>query len=127
MIGLTPTQRRLLDFIQRYQAENGIAPTFAEMQLAAGQSSKSGVFRLLISLEERGYIRRLHGRARAIELLNPGQAGAAEVVRLLRALSRDELREILAQTVGLLAHFDGVPETALMLHRLGDKLPRKAA
>jgi len=67
---LTRKQKALLDFITRYVAENdGIGPTFDEMKAAVGLANKSGIHRLLSALEERGLIRRLHHRQRAIEVL----------------------------------------------------------
>ena len=70
MIGTTHRQAELLAFIDRYQRENdGVAPSFEEMKFAVGLRAKSGVHRLLKALEERGLIRRLSYRARAIEIL----------------------------------------------------------
>jgi SOS-response transcriptional repressor LexA len=69
MIGLTRKQAELLAFIQSYMESHPYAPTFEEMKAACGLASKSGVHRLLTSLEERGYIRRLRDRARALEVV----------------------------------------------------------
>ena len=69
MIGLTPNQKRLLDFIVKFQSLAGISPNFDEMADAMNLSSKSGIHRILVQLEEKKYIRRLYGRARAIEIL----------------------------------------------------------
>lgn len=66
---LTAKQRELLLLIETRMQENGIAPSFDEMKEALGLRSKSGVHRLISSLEERGYIRRLPHRARALEVL----------------------------------------------------------
>lgn len=68
MIGLTPRQRDLLDFIAA-EAREGRCPSHVEMMHRLGLASTSGVNRLLNGLEERGYIRRLPCRARAIEVL----------------------------------------------------------
>jgi len=65
MIGLTPRMRELLVYIQTRE----LCPSFEEMRKALGLGSRSGVFRLLEALEERGFIRRLRNRARAIEVL----------------------------------------------------------
>lgn len=84
-VSLTPQQAVLLDFIQRYQADhNGVSPVFVEMQAALGHASKSGVHRLLEGLEERGAIRRLKQRARAIEIVD-------DRARLIRQFSVAEL------------------------------------
>lgn len=69
MIGLTPKQRALYDFIAARIAESGVAPTYEEMRLAIANASKSHVGQLLDKIEERGYIRRLPNRARAIEIV----------------------------------------------------------
>lgn len=64
---MTRKMRELYEFIRDYTAENeGVAPSFDEMREFAGLASKSGVYRLIEALEERGHIRRLHNRARAI-------------------------------------------------------------
>ena len=68
-MGLTARQRALLDVISERVAEHGVAPSYDEMKAALGLASKNGVYRLVIGLEERGYIRRLPNKARAIEVL----------------------------------------------------------
>ncbi len=68
---LTPKQHELLRFIQQRLEATGIAPSFEEMKDALGLRSKSGIHRLITALEERGFIRRLPNRARAVELLRP--------------------------------------------------------
>lgn len=66
---LTQRQLQLLKFIHRYQDEHGVPPSFDEMREALSLRSKSGIHRLISGLEERGYIKRLAYRARALELL----------------------------------------------------------
>jgi repressor LexA len=66
---LTKKQRELLQFIQERLAETGISPSFDEMKEALGLKSKSGVHRLITGLEERGFIRRLPHRARALDIV----------------------------------------------------------
>ena len=58
-------------------AEHDVPPSFDEMRDALGLASKSGIHRLVSGLEERGYIRRLANRARAIEIIRPAAAGQA--------------------------------------------------
>lgn len=66
---LTRKQKELLALIRdRLQAE-GVPPSFEEMKLALGLKSKSGIHRLITGLEERGFLRRLPHRARALEIL----------------------------------------------------------
>lgn len=66
---LTPKQHKLLTFIDDFIKMNGHAPSFEEMKKAVGLKSKSGIHVLINSLEERGYIRKLPHRARALEVL----------------------------------------------------------
>lgn len=69
---LTAKQHELIRFIQTRLEETGISPSFEEMKAALDLKSKSGVHRLISALEERGFIRRLPNRARALEVLkNP--------------------------------------------------------
>jgi repressor LexA len=66
---LTAKQRELLLFINQRIVENGVPPSFDEMKEALDLASKSGIHRLITALEERGFIRRLPHRARALEVL----------------------------------------------------------
>ena len=73
---LTAKQRELLIFIDGRLKQNGISPSFDEMREALDLKSKSGVHRLISALEERGFIRRLPNRARALEVLKVPEANA---------------------------------------------------
>lgn len=66
---LTKKQLDLLDFINKRMARDGVPPSFDEMKDALDLRSKSGIHRLITALEERGFIRRLAHRARAIEIV----------------------------------------------------------
>lgn len=66
---LTRKQLELLDFIQKRVARDGVPPSFDEMKDALDLRSKSGIHRLITALEERGFIRRLAHRARAIDIV----------------------------------------------------------
>lgn len=66
---LTKKQRELLLFIHQKIKETGVSPSFDEMKGALDLASKSGIHRLITALEERGFLRRLPHRARAIEVL----------------------------------------------------------
>lgn len=66
---LTRKQQELLFFINERLNEGGVSPSFDEMKDALGLKSKSGIHRLITGLEERGFIRRLPHRARALEVL----------------------------------------------------------
>jgi repressor LexA len=66
---LTRKQQELLLFIHERLKESGVPPSFDEMKEALDLASKSGIHRLIIALEERGFIRRLPNRARALEVI----------------------------------------------------------
>ena len=66
---LTKKQLDLLDFIHTRLQKDGVPPSFDEMKVALDLRSKSGIHRLITALEERGFIRRLAHRARAIEII----------------------------------------------------------
>lgn len=70
MSAVTLRQRELLDFILEYHAANNASPSFEEMQEACELKSKSGIHRMIVALEERGFIRRIPNRARAIEVVD---------------------------------------------------------
>ena len=66
---MTSKQQELLSFIHQRLEEGGVSPSFEEMKDALDLRSKSGIHRLISALEERGFIRRLPNRARALEVL----------------------------------------------------------
>ena len=75
---LTRKQHELLLYIHKHLGDTGVSPSFEEMKDALELKSKSGVHRLISALEERGFIRRLANRARALEVVKmPDGAGAA--------------------------------------------------
>ncbi|MDP4031681.1 MAG: transcriptional repressor LexA [Pseudorhodobacter sp.] len=71
---LTRKQLELLDFIKTRTDRDGVPPSFDEMKDALSLRSKSGIHRLITALEERGFIRRLAHRARAIEIIKLPEA-----------------------------------------------------
>lgn len=108
-MGLTSRQRRLFNAIDAAIAAHGVAPTYKEMCTAVGVTSRSSVFRLINSLEERGYIRRMPNRARAIELVPQGdaielrpevRAAALEYARRTHTTLSVVLREAIEAYVG---------------------------
>ncbi|MCP4823289.1 MAG: repressor LexA, partial [Shimia sp.] len=75
---LTKKQLDLLEFIHTRLQKDGVPPSFDEMKDALDLRSKSGIHRLITALEERGFIRRLAHRARAIEIVKlPESMGGA--------------------------------------------------
>lgn len=86
MIGLTKMQAECLAIISRHCDAGEPCPSFEELKVELGLKSKSGIYRLLSSLEEKGRIRRLHGRARAIEVVSEDQNALRLIpTKLLRA------------------------------------------
>lgn len=75
---LTKKQHELLVFINQRLAATGVAPSFDEMKDALNLRSKSGIHRLISGLEERGFIRRLPHRARALEVTKLPEESAAQ-------------------------------------------------
>lgn len=78
---LTKKQRELLLFINQRLAATGVSPSFDEMKDALNLRSKSGIHRLVSGLEERGFIRRLPHRARALEVVRLPEESAAPAER----------------------------------------------
>ena len=65
---LTKKQKELFVYLRDYISSNDISPSFEEMKNAVNLKSKSGIHRLITSLEQRGYIKRLKHKARAMEI-----------------------------------------------------------
>lgn len=78
---LTSKQKELLLFIHQRIKETGVSPSFDEMKEALDLASKSGIHRLITALEERGFIRRLAHRARALEVLKLPDSAAPQSAR----------------------------------------------
>lgn len=99
MIGLTRHQAHLLSFIESHAASTDVCPTFQQMLDAMDITSRSSLTRTLKGLEERGAIRRLKNRARAIEVLQRAEPHhtAAELKEGLAAYSTMELRRELVR------------------------------
>ncbi len=71
---LTKKQKELLTYIQNFQNKNGVTPSYEEMKVALTLKSKSGIHRLILALEERGFVKRLAHKARALEIIKDGIA-----------------------------------------------------
>ena len=69
---LTKKQKQLLNFISTFQSRNGVTPSYEEMKDALALKSKSGIHRLILALEERGFVKRLAHKARALEIIKDG-------------------------------------------------------
>ena len=84
---LTAKQHELLFFIDERLRESGISPSFDEMREALDLRSKSGVHRLISALEERGFLRRLANRARALEVIKLPETRPASTVTPIRSVA----------------------------------------
>ena len=80
---LTRKQLELLQLIDATMKRDGVPPSFDEMKDALNLRSKSGIHRLITALEERGFIRRLAHRARAIEVVRMPEAAEGRVARVI--------------------------------------------
>ncbi len=90
---LTAKQHELLMFIHQRLEAGGISPSFEEMKDALDLKSKSGVHRLIGALEERGFIRRLANRARALEVVKMPEGGTTRdtnIVKLTPAIASNK-------------------------------------
>ena len=67
---LTKKQKNLLMFINKKLRSSGVSPSYEEMKSSLNLKSKSGIHRLISALEERGFIKRLAHKARALEVVN---------------------------------------------------------
>ncbi len=81
---LTRKQHELLTFIDSHLRQTGFSPSFEEMKEALQLRSKSGIHRLISALEERGFLKRHHHRARALEVVRPPQGLTQQRPRLMR-------------------------------------------
>ncbi|MDO6964040.1 transcriptional repressor LexA [Rhizobium alvei] len=84
---LTRKQQELLLFIHERMKESGVPPSFDEMKDALDLASKSGIHRLITALEERGFIRRLPNRARALEVIKLPEAYSPSIKPQVRGFS----------------------------------------
>ncbi|MDD2325545.1 MAG: transcriptional repressor LexA [Alphaproteobacteria bacterium] len=95
---LTRKQKDLLYLIRDRLVAEGVPPSFDEMKTALGLRSKSGIHRLITGLEERGFVRRLPHRARALEVLRLPDDAPDQAVPTLKTKVRDTVRKV-ADTV----------------------------
>jgi repressor LexA len=125
---LTRKQHELLTFIQNRLDQSGISPSFEEMKDALDLKSKSGVHRLISALEERGFIRRLANRARALEVIRePDTASPRSAPRAPAAAPRKPAPEPANDVIEIPLHgriAAGAPIEAL---EVGTMLPVPAA
>jgi repressor LexA len=106
---LTAKQHELIRFIQQRLEETGISPSFEEMKEALDLKSKSGVHRLISALEERGFLRRLPNRARALEVVRQPEdvtpsRGSGKVVSLTPPAPRASVPDAANDVIELPLH-----------------------
>jgi repressor LexA len=134
---LTSKQKELLVFIHTRLQEQGVPPSFDEMKAALNLQSKSGVHRLIIALEERGFIRRLPHRARALEVIKLPEAienpapkrgfspnvieGSKKPPQLTPAPTYNEAQSMSVPIMGRIAA--GVPISAIQHHQQDIAVP----
>ena len=88
---LTKKQKELFEYLENYIEENGIAPSFEEMKNAVKLKSKSGIHRLIMSLEQRGFIKRLKHRARAMEIIKSFNNNFKQTVGINREFNNNSI------------------------------------
>ena len=88
---LTKKQKELFEYLENYIEETGIAPSFEEMKNAVKLKSKSGIHRLIMSLEQRGFIKRLKHRARAMEITKSFNNNFKQTVGINRELNNNSI------------------------------------
>ena len=110
---LTAKQRELLQFITVRLEDSGISPSFEEMKEALDLKSKSGVHRLISALEERGFIRRLPNRARALEVIRQAEDSVAAPRAQKAAIASDNVVPLRSPTPARAAPANDVVELPL--------------
>lgn len=105
-LGLTPRMAQLADFIAVYQAKNGYAPTYDEMMTGLGLKSKSGISRLVASLEKRGAVTRAPASARSVSIAK-GESLEVAFTHIRWAMAyqrgpyRQSVRDVLESVLGM--------------------------
>ena len=107
---LTRKQFELFMFIHERLKESGVPPSFDEMKDALDLRSKSGIHRLITALEERGFIRRLAHRARALEIVKLPDSMAASLATTRRNFSPSVIEGSLGKVRPLPQGMTGAPE-----------------
>ena len=81
---LTVKQSKLFNYLSETLKETKVSPSYEEMKIALGLNSKSGIHRLINALEERGFIKRLHNKARAIQIIkNQDEENGSKTIKLV--------------------------------------------
>ena len=120
---LTRKQLELLLFINERLKEEGVPPSFEEMKTALDLQSKSGVHRLIVALEERGFLKRMPNRARALEVIKLPESHTPSLVK--KGFTTNVIEGSLGKVKPMLAANDGIPRaTAIpMMGRIAAGVP----
>ena len=110
---LTRKQLELLLFINERLKEEGVPPSFEEMKDALNLQSKSGVHRLIVALEERGFIKRMPNRARALEVIKLPESHSPSLVRKT-GFTPNVIQGNLGKVKPMAAFNDGSPRMAIV-------------
>ncbi|MGA9444172.1 MAG: transcriptional repressor LexA [Methyloceanibacter sp.] len=123
---LTPKQKELLMFIHERLKESGVPPSFDEMKEALDLRSKSGIHRLITALEERGFVRRLPHRARAMEIIKLPESVPQSVAARGRGFSPSVIEGSLGRTSAPAPSADGQTIALPIMGRIAAGVPAEA-
>jgi repressor LexA len=126
---LTRKQLELLLFINERLKEEGVPPSFEEMKEALNLQSKSGVHRLIVALEERGFLRRMPNRARALEVVKlPESHSPSLAAKKQSGFTPSVIQGNLGRVKPMPSANDGMPRAAIvpMMGRIAAGVPISA-
>ena len=123
---LTRKQLELLLFINERLKEEGVPPSFEEMKTALDLQSKSGVHRLIVALEERGFLKRMPNRARALEVIKLPESHTPSLVK--KGFTPNVIEGSLGKVKPMSAANDGIPRAIAipMMGRIAAGVPISA-
>jgi repressor LexA len=111
---LTRKQLELLLFINERLKEEGVPPSFEEMKDALNLQSKSGVHRLIVALEERGFLKRMANRARALEVIKLPESHSPSLTSKKSGFSPNVIQGSLGKVKSMPAANDGIPRAVMV-------------
>ncbi|MFO1122479.1 MAG: transcriptional repressor LexA [Hyphomicrobiales bacterium] len=125
---LTRKQLELLMFINERLKEEGVPPSFEEMKDALNLQSKSGVHRLIVALEERGFLRRMPNRARALEVIKLPESHSPSLAPRKQSFTPNVIQGNLGRVKPVSSSNDGAPRAAVipMMGRIAAGVPISA-
>jgi repressor LexA len=124
---LTRKQHELICFIHDRLEETGVSPSFEEMKEALNLQSKSGVHRLIVALEERGFLRRMPNRARALEVIKLPESHSPSLAPK-KGFTPNVIQGNLGRVKPMASANDGQPRAAIvpMMGRIAAGVPISA-